>query len=966
MALSQREELTAQFYEWEIRGRGWQCADYSVQLEPPFHPFFHHYIPTPYTDDTKYPTLLSRFADIFRTPQPVPVIKQNEPLPTELYPFLDEDELIGYVISYTKHSKPSLELMEQCLIMLSGIDAPISFEIIADSTSVAVQIVARQRFTAFLYSQLKIFFPDVGIVPIAEIDAIFNPDLSVYTVDFGMYEEYMRPINTSNSHTDSLVGFWGICEQLKYNERVVLQVLFTATVNQWAGSIERSVSDGKKGAFFIDGPEMPGLAKEKCSKPLFAVAMRVLTQADVLEDAGILLNQVAYTITRASTSPHNALVALPTDGYAIEQRIDDIALRQSHRAGMLLNSRELAIFAHLPNGAVSKKLIAHHRSTKAAPPSLIGLPYCLGINSHQGVEHNVGIDILQRLRHVHLIGATGTGKSTLLHSLIMQDVSSNTGLCVIDPHGDLVDRVLFDIPEHRVQDVVLIDPSDAEFSIGLNILSAHSDLERELLASDLVALFRRFSTSWGDQMNSVFANAVSAFVYNTQIGTLADMRKFFVEQSFRNTILSHCTDPDIVYYWHKEYPLLKSSSVGSILTRLDSFLRPKVIRNMVSQQQSLNFGELMDSNKIVLVKLSQGLLGEENSYLLGAFIVSKLQQIAMSRQAQVASERIPFYCYIDEFQHFITPSMETILSGTRKYGLGLVLSHQNMEQVSSLDGKIAESVMGNAGTRICFRLGDTDAKRLQQGFNSFSADDLQNLHTGEAIVRVNTAEQDFNVSVIPYTSSDTNYKEAIVAHSRATYSVPIVRTVQTPILPIAQIAPIPTPPFVVPPIIAEPKHKEVREHRYLQTFIKKLAEEHGYKANIEIPTPDGVGQVDILLEKDGQSIAIEISVTNTARYELHNIQKCIMAGYGTVVLCTNSQSKIQQLQALTKAALTTSEQQQLRIITVEQVPDLFISATPTQEVTTFKGYRVKVQYEQGASTKQDIIKRIIQNVRPTK
>lgn len=398
-------------------------------------------------------------------------------------------------------------------------------------------------------------------------------------------------------------------------------------------------------------------------------------------------------------------------------------------------------------------------------------------------------------------------------------------------------------------------------------------------------------------MNSVFANAISAFVYNKSIGTIGDLRKFLIEQSFRNTILATCTDPDIVYYWQKEYPLLKSSSIGSILTRLDSFLRPRSIRNMVCQKESIDFDSLMDTSKIILVKLSQGLVGEENSYLLGAFIVSKLQQTAMARQLQQAQERIPFYCYIDEFQHFVTPSMATILSGARKYGLGLVLAHQDMQQVSKVDSDIAASILANAGTRICFRLGDTDAKRMAEGLSAFNAEDLQSLGTGEAIVRVGTADNDFNVAVIPYRQTgNVTHKDHIVAHSRSIYSLPVAQQPQQSIVdpPPIVTPPVPKapPPAPVVPIIDAPAKQTEREHRYLQTFIKKLAEERGYIADIEVPTKDGKGLVDVLLEKDGQSIAVEISVTTPASWELHNIKKCLAAGYHTVVVCTPHKTKV--------------------------------------------------------------------------
>jgi hypothetical protein len=319
MALSPSDELTSQFYEWELRGRGWHYAPYAVDLEPPFHPFFGHFIQTPYTDDGRKPTLLSRFADLFRHEVPEPDIQQYQPPEVELYPFEESAALEGYAISFQKNAKPSIELMEQCLVMLSGIHEPISFEIIADSTRIVIQIIFRQPYGLFIYSQLKAFFPDAAIVPITEdLDNIIAPDLCIYTVDYGLSEEYMRPINTTHAHTDSLMGFWGICEQLRYEERVVLQVLFNGVVNHWTDSIERSVSDGHKGSFFLDAPEMPNLAREKCSKPLFATAIRVFTQDETIEDAAALLEKVSFAIQRASTSPFNALTPLIFTDYTID------------------------------------------------------------------------------------------------------------------------------------------------------------------------------------------------------------------------------------------------------------------------------------------------------------------------------------------------------------------------------------------------------------------------------------------------------------------------------------------------------------------------------------------------------------------------------------------------------------------------------------------------------------------------
>ncbi|MBB5397178.1 type IV secretion system DNA-binding domain-containing protein [Mucilaginibacter sp. AK015] len=955
--------LTQQFYEWERRGRGWHKAAFPCDLEPPFEPFFGHFVENVIIDDGRKPTWLS---ELFNPSKPIAPLPPKDPS-VEVYPFTDTSPVQVFVMHLSERGRPSAERMEQLLTMLSYRKSPISFELVGSHDAITVQWACRAQDALFVQTQVQAFFPECALVETHEDklrEAVEAPVCS-YIVDFGLRDEFLCPIATAGAgDTDPYTAFIGIASRLHHDEHIVLQVLFSGTHNAWAQSIMTAAcDDSMKQSFFFDAPEMPQMAKEKVSRPLFGATVRLYAAAEGNEKAQALLQYAATALVHLSTSQGNALLPLSDAAYCAEERISDMALRQSHRLGMLLNARELATLAHIPAIQLSSKLIANHRSTKRAPAAAcIDQPYCLGLNSHQGTDEFAGIDAAQRLRHMHIIGATGTGKSTLLHSLIMQDIHEGAGICVIDPHGDLIDGIIHAIPAHRISDVVLIDPTDGDHPIGLNILRANSDVEKELLASDLVALFRRFSTSWGDQMNSVFANAISAFVYNTTVGTIGDLRKFLIEPAFRTTILATCTDPDIAYYWQKEYPILKSSSIGSILTRLDSFLRPKVIRNMVCQEQCLNFQELMDSQKIILVKLSQGLLGEENSYLLGAFIVSKLQQTAMARQAQDRDSRIPFYCYIDEFQHFVTPSMASILSGARKYGLGLILAHQDMQQVSRVDADIAASVLANAGTRICFRLGDTDAKRMQEGFAAFTADDLQSLATGDALVRVNTRDQDFNITVLPFEDNkECGFEEAIIEYSRAAYGVPVVRDAQA-----AVPQEPPTPPAVpatpaVPSVQEEPKQQELREHRYLQTFIKKLAEEYGYTAHTEAPTPDSKGQVDVLLEKEGVRIAVEISVSTSAQWELHNIQKCLAAGYEKIAVCTTMPSKMKQIQALVRQHIPLVDQVKIHIISPEQLQQLFVQEPPKHNAATvLKGYRVKVQYEQSSDKgKSDILNRIL-------
>ncbi|MBS1618358.1 MAG: type IV secretion system DNA-binding domain-containing protein [Bacteroidetes bacterium] len=583
---------------------------------------------------------------------------------------------------------------------------------------------------------------------------------------------------------------------------------------------------------------------------------------------------------------------------------------------------------------------------------------------------------------MHVIGATGTGKSTLLQSCIVQDIHLGNGIAVLDPHGDLIESILPYIPENRYDDVVIIDPSDGEFPVGFNILNAHSDVEKEILASDLVAVFRRLSTSFGDQMHSVLANAILAFLESTEGGTLMDLRRFLIEKDYRSRFLKTVSDPSVVYYWQKEYPLLKSNSIGPILTRLDSFLRPKLIRNMVAQKKSLDFESLMDNRKIVLIKLSQGLIGTENSYLLGTFFVSKIYQTAMARQAKSKDSRANFYMYIDEFQNFVTPSMSSILSGTRKYGLGCILAHQDMSQLQKYDTELANAVVSNAGTRVCFKIGDIDAKRFAEGFSSFEVQDIQNLGTGQAIARIERPEFDFTISTLQLKDIESEQaveiKYKVIALSQEMYGTPreeVERSLEFLREEKAQEAD-PKPKkeqVVIPPSPNEEavetlkqevqekvtsveiqanetkarlvKQKELSEHRYMQMFIKKMAEARGFTAKIEEPTPDG-GRVDVTLERNGKRIACEIGMTTTADWELHNIEKCIDAGYDLVVAIAKNRNVVKVIEKKIRDSIDNAQLSKVMVIEAEalfEYLDVEIARKPSTE-TRVKGYRVKVEY----------------------
>jgi len=972
------DQLTAQFYRWEQKGRGWLYFDEPVDLEPHFHPFFGHYVPPPPgpIDDGRRHTLFSWIAESLigkPAPEPEPEydLEENESL---AHQFACDENLITFSVALPKRARIDPQAIQQLLLMLSYSRYPISFEIVGASTSISIQLVCRESDAIHVQSQVKAYFPECIIKEKQDIikDIVSQEDKCASILHYGLKDEFMRPLAMKDSlKPDPLIGLLGTLEHLNRDEYAVVQILFKGTVNPWAESIMRAVTDGCGKPFFENAPEMVPLAKDKIASPLFGVAMRVVGVGHTMATAQLISNRVGKAFVGLYFSEWNSLNQL-SQSLDFEANVEDFLYRESHQLGMLLNSRELATVVHLPGDTVaSEKLERDTRKTKAAPAITEGHNLVLGLNEHQGKEKLVTVSSEQRLRHTHLIGATGTGKSTLLHSMIVDDIKQGTGVAVLDPHGDLIESILAYIPVQRHRDVIVIDPSDGEYPVGFNILSAHSEIEKDILSSDLVAVFKRLSTSWGDQMNSVFANAILAILESKEGGTLIDLRRFLVERSFRDAYLKSVSDPSVVYYWQKEFPLLKSGSVGPILTRLDTFLRPKLIRNMVAQRKGLDFEHILDSQKILLIKLSQGLIGTENSYLLGTFFVTKIYQAAMARQVQAKSNRKDFFLYVDEFQNFITPSISLILSGARKYHLGLILAHQDMTQLNRYDTELASAVVSNAGTRICFRLGDTDAKRFAAGFSYFDAEDLENLNTGQAIARIERPEYDLSLTTMPapYIEPERAISnlESVIAQSRETYGIPRqeveaqLASLLDSLQEIQEDVPRkperretsgpgqPVEPVELPITEAHEtivKKKEESQHRYLQALIKKMAEARGYKALIEEPTPDGKGRVDVHLERNAKRIAVEICNTTEPEWEVHNIQKCAEAGYDLVVVCSNEKKSLDNIRRKAETILNSEIQRKLLYFEPEAL-FLYLDQELAKEASTetrTKGYRVKVEY----------------------
>jgi hypothetical protein len=975
-------DVVEQFARWAIRGRGHQIWPRPVALEPAFVPFFGYTAAKQViVDDGRRRTWLSTLADVVLRRGRAPAeISPPDPAEAQVEP--EPDAAVG------NHQRAEFRLLlprafemrpavaERLAATLASSAYPVSYEIIGDPDRVALLLTCSEYDAPHLRQQLAAYAPDVALIPESGyLAGRIQPGKPNWVVELGFSCDWLYPLQSlAHFPVDPLTGLFAVLSGLSGKQCGVVQVLFQEVARSWSESAYLALhgDDGRPHGFVH--PDLVSHAKRKLAKPLVSVVLRVATQSHSEEDALHLLSRICASLCPFDVPLGQELVILPNDGYDDLTHLEDLTRRTTHRSGMLLNVEELAALTHLPGAAIAHPRFERFtKRTKPAPEQTSGHELVLGRNVHLGQEQIVSLAEKQRLRHVYCVGATGTGKSTLLLSMITQDVAAGRGVLLLDPHGDLVDGVLARIPESRLDDVALIDPADKDFPVGFNLLAAQTELERTLLASDLVAIFRRLSASWGDQMQSVWANAILAFLESDYGGTLSDLRRFLVDRQFRAEFLKTVQDPEITYYWQHEFPLLKGNPHAPILTRLDTFLRPRLIRNMVCQHEKmLDFGKLMDEGRIVLAKLSHGAIGEENSYLLGALIVAKLNQAALARQDRPEAARRPFFLYADEFHHFATPSMASIASGTRKYGLGMVLAHQSLGQLGGRSDEIASSLLTNAATRVVFRVGDSDVRHFAEGFAAFDGNDLQNLGIGEAIVRVERRDLDFNLQTFELAPVDDAVAaaraEAARAASRARYATPRldIEPAELPApksapappakaAPAAAAPPLPTaasshPPVAVPAVPrprspASSPGRGGKQHKYLQTLIKQFGEDRGFRASLEQAVLDGHGHVDVALQRDDMRIAVEITVTTPTAHELGNVRKCLAAGFDQVLLVAADEKARKRLDKALTAELETDLKPRVTCILPDEIPMMLDQAAPpTPSSTTVAGYKVNVQF----------------------
>lgn len=489
--------------------------------------------------------------------------------------------------------------------------------------------------------------------------------------------------------------------------------------------------------------------KNKISSPIVLANIRIVASAKDEMTASNVLGEIESAFNQFDNPTGNRIRFNRLIGNGLAHGIHDFTFRLFDEDQKIpLSFRELTSMVHFPSTVI--RTAPQLKISKAGgAPAPIDLPQqgtVLGLNRHRNITTKIFLTDEDRLRHFYAIGQTGTGKTTLLKNMIIQDIERGDGVCMIDPHGSDIQDILAAIPRHRYEDVIYFDPGYTDRPMGLNMLEfdARYPEQKTFVVNEMLSIFNKLfdmKTAGGPMFEQYFRNAVLLVMEDPESGnTLLDVSRVLAQKQYRELKLSRCKNPIVVQFWRDvaekaggEASL--SNIVPYITSKFDVFLSNDIMRPIVAQEKStFNFREIMDSKKILLVNLSKGRLGDINANLIGLILVGKILMAALSRVDSLGQNLPPFYLYIDEFQNVTTNSISTILSEARKYKLSLNIAHQFIAQ---LEEGIRDSVFGNVGSMAVFRVGADDAEYLEKQFSPvFTAKDLMNIENRHAYLKI--------------------------------------------------------------------------------------------------------------------------------------------------------------------------------------------------------------------------------------
>jgi len=526
---------------------------------------------------------------------------------------------------------------------------------------------------------------------------------------------------------------------------------------------------------------------DKTRSPGYEVLVRVVVSSNINQRAQALLGNIVASFSLFDAPGKNGLKFEAT--HSVQNLVSDYLLRlfpQSNNKN-ILNAVELATLFHFPDQRSTPTSQLERQDSKQvdAPRSMPDKGLLLGYNVFRGAKKPIRLDLTDRQRHMYVVGQTGTGKSTFLENLALQDMLSGGGFAFVDPHGDTAEKLLSMVPKERTEDVIYFCPSDTDYPMGLNLFEFDNPDQKDFLVQEaLNMLYKLYDPQrqgiMGPRYEHLFRNAALAIMADPQGGTFIDIPKLFRDPQYVKQKLQHVTDLNVREFWEKEMPASqRSNEFGEVtswfVSKFGAFLSNEMMRNIIGQtESSFNLRQIMDEGKILLVNLSKGRTGELNSKLLGMVFVMKFQAAAMSRANVPESERRDFALYVDEFQNFSTDSFATIMSEARKYHLNLIVANQFTTQLTE---EIRDAVFGNMGTVVSFRIGQNDVEALSRYFQpQFDGDDLLRVPNYNTIVRTlvsGVPTQPFSMATLPpLGSSNQKLAEALKQLSAAKYGRP--------------------------------------------------------------------------------------------------------------------------------------------------------------------------------------------------
>jgi hypothetical protein len=715
-----------------------------------------------------------------------------------------------------------------------GLQEHVSLELVATTEGIRFYVYLPAYFRTFVEGQIYAQYPNANIAEVTTdyAQTLHAENAVVTAAEMSLTREYYYPIKTFvDFQVDPLAAITGSVEHLNSGEQVWLQLLFRPLDDVWqpAGyAYVDKVRSGKKD----DGGSFLGLMVKDILNHLLTLPQDILSNAfsvtpaeEKKVDAGVKLSagqevelkaienkmtklgfEAALRIVSVGQSESHSQQALASIIASLKQfsmtHLNSFQISPLERGAeeifhdyqsrafpsddenyFVLNQEELASIYHLPNLSVETPTIAWSKAKQAEPPLDLpqDVPTIFAKTAFRNRSVEFGIKREDRRRHMYMIGKTGTGKSTLLENLILKDILAGEGVCVMDPHGDTIDKLLDNIPENRIEDVVLFDPSDTQYPVGLNILELFDPSQKNLVASGLVDVFkRRFENSWGPRLEYILRNSILTLleVPNT---TLLGVTRILIDKDYRKYIVSAIEDEQLRSFWLKEYAAMATNdkliteAVAPIQNKVGQLLQSPMIRNMVGQaRSSIRVDDIMNEGKIFLVNLSKGKIGDDNMSMLGGMIISRLQNAAMTRVNIPEKDRKDFYVYADEFQNFATSSFATILSEARKYRLNLIITHQYIDQ---LPEEVRNAVFGNVGTTVSYTVGPTDAKTVADQFAPvFTPEDLVSLEKYHIYLKLmidGMESRPFSASTLPPIARHEGHKAAIIEASRRKYGRPV-------------------------------------------------------------------------------------------------------------------------------------------------------------------------------------------------